>query len=345
MGIDYENVNSFEKYQYELFIPNFFKLNKEEEIKDNLKPINLEYSKMANNSSSKNNTKLKNSNISKSRKSTLDLDEFETDKNKITPKKEDKIKDLFIDPVNSPFFSSKKEINIFNKDEYYLVINEQDIIRKKYYSKLIYKNIWNPGKKTKKHNSLFIFDWDDTLFPTSYLIKQGIIDQENLPEELNNILNILENNIINILNFAVNKGDVYIITNSNMSWFIYSFDKYFPNLKNLLEKINIISARDEYENIYPGQNKLWKEKAFLNLRNDINTNLVTNIICLGDSVIELEAGKILGSKLNESFVKKIKFKENPEIEDLIKQLNLINDKIGYIYSKPKNLFVTIEQKY
>ena len=140
-------------------------------------------------------------------------------------------------------------------------------------------------------------------------------------------------------------GYVYIITNSNMSWFIYSFDKYFPNLKNLLEKINIISARDEYENIYPGQNKLWKEKAFLNLRNDINTNLVTNIICLGDSVIELEAGKILGSKLNESFVKKIKFKENPEIEDLIKQLNLINDKIGYIYSKPKNLFITIEQKY
>ena len=66
---------------------------------------------------------------------------------------------------------------------------------------------------------------------------------------------------------------------------------------------------------------------------------------MGDSVIELEAGKILGSKLNESFVKKIKFKENPEIEDLIKQLNLIADKIEYIYSKPKNLFITIEQKY
>ena len=341
MGIDYENINNFEKYQYELFLPNFLKSNKEEKIQNKLKSIHLEYSKIKNISTSKNNISIKNS----SRRSTLDGDELEADKIKCIPKKKDKIKDLFINPDNSPFFSSKKEINIFNKDEYYLVINEQDIIRKKYYSKLIYKNIWLPGAKTKKYNSLFIFDWDDTLFPTSFLVKEGIIDEESLPEELNNNFNILEKIIINILNFSVNKGDVYIITNSSMSWFKYSFDNYFPNLKHLLEKINIISARDEYENIYPGKNKLWKEKAFLNLRKYINTNLVTNIICLGDSVIELEAGKILGSKLNESFVKKIKFKENPEIEDLIKQLNLIADKIEYIYSKPKNLFITIEQKY
>ena len=340
MGIDYENVNNFEKYQYEFFLPYFYKQNKEDKIQNKLKSIDLEYSKIKNITPSKNNA-FRNS----SRRSTLDRDEFETEKNKIILKKEDKIKDLFIDPNNSPFFSSKKEINIFNKDEYYLVINEQDIIRKKYYSKLIYKNIWLPGVKAKKYNSLFIFDWDDTLFPTSFLVSENIIDKKTLPEELYKNFNILENIIINILNFSLNKGDVYIITNSSMSWFKYSFDNYFPNIKQLLKKINIISARDEYENIYPGQGKLWKEKAFLNLRKYINTNLVTNIICLGDSVIELEASKILGSKLNQSFVKKIKFKENPGIEDLIKQLNLIGDKIEYIYSKPKNLSITIEQKY
>lgn len=71
--------------------------------------------------------------------------------------------------------------------------------------------------------------------------------------------------------------------------------------------------------------------------------MVTNIICFGDSFIELESGKKLSSKLNESFYKAIKFKENPSIEDLIKQLNLIYNKMDYIYSKPKNLSIIIEQ--
>ena len=48
--------------------------------------------------------------------------------------------------------------------------------------------------------------------------------------------------------------------------------------------------------------------------------------------------------LGDSFVKTVKFKENPEIEDLIKQLNLIYDKIDFIYSKAKNLSITIEEK-
>ena len=43
MGIDYENVNNFEKYQYELFLPNFLKSNKEEKIQNKLKSMQLEY--------------------------------------------------------------------------------------------------------------------------------------------------------------------------------------------------------------------------------------------------------------------------------------------------------------
>ena len=343
MGIDYENVNSFEMSQYELFLPNFFSSKKEENNKKQLKPEDIEYSKMKNLCSSEKITSFPNPRISTSRKSTLDIEDSENDKNELIFK-EDKIKNIFLDPDNRPFYSSKK-INVYNEDEYYLLINEQEDIRKKYYSKLIYKNLWTPGVKTKCHNSLFIFDWDDTLFPTSFLVKEGISNEDNLPEELIKLFNILEEIIINILNYVIEKGDVYIITNSSIGWFKYSSDKYYPNLGNLLDKIKIISARDEYEKIYPGQNKFWKEKAFLNLKKEINPKLVTNIICFGDSIIELEAGKTLACKLNEAFVKTIKFKENPEIEDLIKQLNLINEKIGFIYSKAKNLSITIEQKF
>ena len=130
-----------------------------------------------------------------------------------------------------------------------------------------------------------------------------------------------------------------------MSWFNYSFDKYFPILKKVIDKINTISSRDQYEDDFPGDNKIWKEKVFLDLIRNINIKLVTNILCFGDSNIEIDAGKILACHLKDSFIKTIKFKENPDMEDLIKQLHLVSDKIEYIYSKAKNLSITIEEKH
>ena len=299
----------------------------------------------------KNSTKFKKIKASYSRKNTQvdeEDEDIKRDKKNFNSKNknEDQFQSIFSNPINANFYSSKKEINIFNEEEYYLDFNEKEDVRKKYYSKLIYKNIWAPGTKNKKFNSLFIYDWDDTLFPTSFLVDGGLLNENNLSEELIKLFSILEEIIVNILTFSIEKGDVCIITNSSMGWFKYSSDKYYPNLGYLLEKIKIISARDAYEEIYPGQNKFWKSKAFLDFGKEINkNNLVTNMICLGDSLIELDAAKTLASQLNESFVKTIKFKENPEIEDLIKQLILINNKINYIYSKPKNLSITIEQKY
>ena len=346
MGIDYEEINKYERYQYESFLPIFFPL-KTEEKKPKLETstkLDSEYSKLRKSSVSTKST----TPFSQSRKNTIDEEEEmkNSKNNNYKPENKDQFKTIFTDKVNSPFFYSKKEIiNIFNKEEYYLDINENENIRKKYYSKLIYKKIWAPISKSKKYNSLFIFDWDDTLFPTSFFINEGLIKYKNiLSEELINLFSILEKIIINILNFAINKGDVYIITNSSIDWFKFSSKKYYPNIKNILDKIKIISARDEYEKIYPGQNKIWKSKAFLSLKKEINNNLVTNIICFGDSIIELEAGKTLAYNLGDSFVKTVKFKENPEIEDLIKQLNLIDDKIDFIYSKAKNLSITIEEK-
>lgn len=352
MGIDYEAINRCEQFEYETFIPSFLSVKKKinEDINKNGEPKINDCSELSNSNLLRNFTNnsilKKNSTISKSRKSTFDNDDIESEKNNSNPEKSsDKFKTIFTQPDNSPFYAPKKEEIIYNKNKYFLEINEKDDIRKRYYSKLIYKNIWTPGMKSKSYSSIFIFDWDDTLFPTTFLVDENIIHQNNISIELQKIISMLEEIVINILNYAVNKGDVYIITNSSIAWFEYSSNKFFPKLKNLLEKINIISARDDYEFVYPGENKLWKEKAFLNLKTKINNSLVNNIICFGDSLIELEAGKVLASKLNNSFYKAIKFKENPEIEDLIKQLNLIVNQLDFIYSKAKNLSITIEQKY
>ena len=245
---------------------------------------------------------------------------------------------------NSPIFHSKKENSILDEDDYYLYFDENENIRKNYFSKLIYKNIWTPGEKSKFNNNLSIFDWDDTLFPTSFLVQEDIINDENLPEEYMDIISVLDKAIVNVINFAINKGDVYIITNSSIGWVEFSTNKYYPNLKKYLDKIHIISARNEYENAYPGEVKLWKDKTFLNLKDKINLKIPTNIICFGDSIVELEAGKKLASKINNSFIKTIKFKEKPDLQYMIKEINLINNRLDYIYSTARNLSIKIDKK-
>ena len=68
----------------------------------------------------------------------------------------------------------------FSDDENYDIDYELDFykngndIRNSYLSQLISKNIWNPNNKDKKYNNIIIFDWDDTLLPTSFLSPGGI---------------------------------------------------------------------------------------------------------------------------------------------------------------------------
>ena len=154
----------------------------------------------------------------------------------------------------------------------------------------------------------------------------------------------LEKIVYKILTNAIQKGDVFIITNAGKGWVEFSASRFYPNIIDILPKLNIISARAEYENVFPGESNKWKIQAFLDLQRIFNVKLVSNIICFGDSLLEMQAGKILGSKLSEAFVKTIKFKETPKMEELLKQLSVVNQQFNYIYSSVKNMTIKIERK-
>ena len=218
-------------------------------------------------------------------------------------------------------------------------------IRKVYYSQLLLKRVWIPLNDSQRHNNLIIFDWDDTLLPTSFLLSKNMIDNENkICEKDRTKINKLEQLVSNLLTLSLSKGDVYIITNSGEGWVEESTKKFYPNIKDILEKIEVISARKDYEKKHPNDSKLWKIDAFLNLKNRLNEDLITNIICLGDSVFEMDAGKILASKFIHAVIKTIKFMENPKPEELNKQLNLVLNQFNSIFNSYKNLTVRVEKK-
>ena len=223
------------------------------------------------------------------------------------------------------------------------IIKNGNEIRGSYISKLISKEVWNPSIKPKQHNSIIIFDWDDTLLPTSFLTPEGVFNPNiTLSEKDKKKLLKIEQCVFLLLTEAIEKGNVYIITNAGNGWVEYSANKFYPSIMEILSKIEIISAR-EYEKQF-SDSRQWKIQAFLTLLKFVNIKLVTNIICIGDSLFEMEAGRILASKFTEAFIKTIKFKEKPKLDELLKQITLVYHQFGTIYSSIRNLTIRVEKK-
>ena len=287
-------------------------------------------------------------------KENEDIFEDETDEEK--KKRElmvtNNIKTVFIyskvNKENSEMTNEDSRINTLS-----MTVNDYELnfyrngndIRQSYLQKLVSTRVWTPNMKPKQHNSIIIFDWDDTLLPTSFLTPGGVFDENiKISSVDNEKLLKLEQAALKLLTDAIEKGKVYIITNAGKGWVEYSAKKFYPSVLPVLEKIKIISARGMYEKIFPGNSRQWKIEAFLNIQKNVNMKLVTNIICIGDSLFEMEAGRILASKFTEAFIKTIKFREAPKLDELLKQLKLVCVQFGTIYSSVKNLTIRVERK-
>ena len=257
------------------------------------------------------------------------------------------MKNIFNNIGNITRYKSDKSIEE-NKEESEFLLKcyiKSENIRKVYYSKLLLNRVWIPLNDSQRHNNLIIFDWDDTLLPTSFLLYKNKIELDNkLSEKDQAKILKLEQSVKNLLNLSLSKGDVYIITNAGEGWVEESAKTYYPNIKEILEQIEVISARKDFEAKFPENSKLWKINAFLDLKKRLNDTLITNIICLGDSIFEMEAGKILAANFIHAVIKTIKFKENPKPEELNKQLNLVLNQFNSIFTSSKNLTVRVEKK-
>jgi hypothetical protein len=173
-------------------------------------------------------------------------------------------------------YCNLEEENNETDDEFFLQRAEK--IRYSYIQKLVSKAFILPKRNQKKmYNSLIIFDWDDTLFPTSFLARNGYFSEQNIystekDEKFIKKIEKLEQSVIDLINISLTKGEVYIITNAVIGWVEYTSKQFFPNFYKILDKIKIISARGEWENTFPNNIQEWKIQTFSNLRNILIIN-------------------------------------------------------------------------
>ena len=255
----------------------------------------------------------------------------------------------------SDYVDISNEVKNFNKNKKKENNKDKEMemkakkIRDAYYNKLITKMKWDPFKKEKIINNLFFFDWDDTLLCTSYLQPTGALIDMEINKRDKEVISNLDSLVSKLLLKTMNIGTVFIVTNGAPGWVELSATKFYPKTAKILQKIKVVSARGLCERKYPGDMRQWKRMAFkfaLDSINNINKNIVTNIICLGDSIIEMEASYYLKECFPNAFLKTIKFKESPTHQELEKELKIISIQLDSIMknNNHKNLSVKVTRK-
>mmetsp|Transcript_22628 Transcript_22628/g.52842 ORF Transcript_22628/g.52842 Transcript_22628/m.52842 type:complete len:307 (-) Transcript_22628:89-1009(-) len=225
-------------------------------------------------------------------------------------------------------------------------LKSQDDSRVNFYRKLSYSRVWVPqAQRPPKHQTVIIFDWDDTLLCTSWLNNR--MDQrkeDELPPVVERHLRDIEKAARKLLELAMRLGHTFIITNAATGWVEYSSAKWVPELLPVLQKVRVISARTKYEPQFPGEVSKWKIEAFLEVQRQLDSQIITNLISLGDSNFEMDAVQVMGQQFSQALIKTIKFRENPYPEELLKQLELVSAKFERIVENARTLKIGLERK-
>jgi hypothetical protein len=169
-----------------------------------------------------------------------------------------------------------------------------------------------------KQRTLMVWDWDDTLFPSTWINCQGLrLEDEDEPApEIRRQLTTLARDVERTLRLALSLGNVVIVTNAETGWVELSCRKFFPTLQPLVKTLKVVSARSTYEE--PGffSPLDWKIQAFAHEIRAFwpDSAEVVNIMSLGDSIHEREALIRSCEALPETTrrTKSVKFPERPE---------------------------------
>lgn len=239
------------------------------------------------------------------------------------------------------------------------------------------KSRCNPAK------TLIVFDWDDTLLCSTFLASCGYsLDSDDIfPTNIQTGLDKLGETILTVLELAFSTCDhVVIITNAETGWVEMSAKKYVPSVCKLLPdpRLTVLSARSTFEDQFPDSPLDWKVAAFrqviggaktvtlpvgvfkqqLQLRDSSREGVVTpshlssernddfQVVSFGDSNSEREASQMAARDFRIRS-KSVKFVERPNMEQLQKELQLLQECFSYVstHDADLDLMLTISVLY
>jgi len=206
------------------------------------------------------------------------------------------------------------------------------------------------GARFSAEETVLIFDWDDTVLPSTWVQCQGLrLDQGSelsawQREQLVEVATVAAET----LRRAKECGTVVLVTNAERGWIELSCQKFMPTLMPSLENVKIMSARTTYESEHNASPLDWKLRAFEDEIRRVygSATLVDlerrkNVLSLGDSVHEREALLRATALLPSCRAKSLKFVERPDIAQICKQHSLVASCFDRIVHHDGNLDLCI----
>lgn len=195
--------------------------------------------------------------------------------------------------------------------------------------------------------TLLVFDWDDTLLPTTWLEREGLLlcDEAVASEEQRAQLQALADRAAATLAEAQRHGTVVIVTNASEGWVEDSCERFLPSLAPALRRLRIVSARAKYEKRGIRCPTAWKTMAF-----EWEVELFfggfaegarKNILSIGDSVHEHMALISASRDLPGCRAKSLKLKERPSPEQLAEEQVLVEGTLEELVQHDGDLDVDV----
>lgn len=186
--------------------------------------------------------------------------------------------------------------------------------------------------ESPKGRTLQIWDWDDTLFPSSWINQHGLrLDDDSIPSDAQRRkLDALSVYVEQTIRQALSLGEVVVITNAEEGWVDLSCQKFFPQVYPLVRELKIISARTMFETQGVFNPLDWKMKAFgMEVYRVCSGDEVKNIMSYGDSIHEREALLRICSDIPVSSrrAKSVKFVERPSLQQLTRSHMLMRESL------------------
>jgi len=190
------------------------------------------------------------------------------------------------------------------------------------------------------NQTIIIFDWDDTLCPSTTCMRTHGLSVLGAPPEgdLADSLAALASDAQALLEKAMELADkVVIVTNAEEGWIDLSCKAWLPSLKDILTRCDVVSARSTWESRGVTSPAGWKARAFEENIEKFYSQYPgqswKNILSIGDAPHEREAlsrvtRDVPGGKKCRS--KSVKFVLRPSIQQLTRELQMLRDSLKEI---------------
>lgn len=210
--------------------------------------------------------------------------------------------------------------------------------------------------------NLIIFDWDDTLFPTTALHAQSHLSEDNQSDDESlSQHEALQTGVREVLEEALKLApdSTYVITNAADGWVSASAARFYPAVQPLLERLHVVSARKYFAERHPDSAKggpggpsdclRWKQFTLTSLAQDEEQGwahgVPLNVVSLGDAPTDTSAAKALQPHLPQgSVVKTVQLLPAPSVSRFVEQLRLLHGALTKVVQHPRSAFLCVGQR-